>query len=99
MIVEALRQALSPVSGSNANQMYISNRLGLRQKAKEIGHHAITVFDDIGRVAELVREHRMMETQGAIAAPEVHDLGNNLVIVGFGTLLDFHKRLSSRSKR
>jgi hypothetical protein len=33
----------------------------------------------------------MMETQGTVAAPEIFDLRNDLIIVGFGTVSDLPK--------
>ena len=91
IVIEAPRQALSTVSGPDSDQMHIGGRPRLREKAKEVSRHTISIFDDIRRIAELVHEHGMMEAQGTVTAPEVLDLGNDLIVVSLSTMPDFHK--------
>src|SRR5215470_14439176 len=88
MIVEAPGQAFAPVSSSDSDQMHIGDRLRLRQEAEEVGRHTVSVLDDIGRVAELVNVHGMVQAQGAVAAPEIRDLGGDLIVVGLGAAPD-----------
>jgi hypothetical protein len=95
MVVEAPRQTLPPVSCPDTYQVHIGGRLRLREEAEEISRHTVSIFDDIGRVAELVHEHGMVDAQGAVAFPEVLNLGNDLIAVSLGTVPDLHKKLRS----
>ena len=78
------------MNGPDPNQMYIDRRLCLGEKTKKISRYAVSIFDDICGVAELIHEHWMMETQCTVASPEVFDVGNDLIIIGLGTTSNFH---------
>jgi hypothetical protein len=48
------------------------------------------IFDDVGRVAELVHKHGMVKVERAVAAPEFLDVGNNLIVVSLGAARNVH---------
>src|SRR5262245_17446632 len=65
--------------------MHISDRLGLREKAKQIRNDLPSIANDERRVSKLVNEERMVQVAGIPRTPEFMQLIENLVVVLMGT--------------
>src|SRR5262249_15839117 len=94
------REALPTGGPPDSNRMHISNRFGLREKAKQISEDLSPVADDKRRVSKLVNEEWMVQMAGVPRTPEFIQLIENLIVVLVGTQRDFcgtaHRRSAGR---
>jgi hypothetical protein len=91
------REALPTGGGPHSNRMHVSNRLGLREKAKQIGEDLGSVANDERRVSKLVNKEWMVQVAGIPRTPEFMQLIENLVVVVVGTNRDFCGTVHRRS--
>src|SRR5262245_52193026 len=70
--------------------MHVSNRLGLREKAKQIRDDLGPVANDERRVSKLVNEEWMVQVAGIPRTPEFMQLIDNLGVVLVGTDRNFY---------
>jgi hypothetical protein len=70
--------------------MHVSNRLGLREKAKQIRDDLPSVANDERRVSKLVNEEWMVQVVGIPRTPEFMQLIENLGVVLVGTDRNFY---------
>src|SRR5215510_13769682 len=70
--------------------MHVSDRLGLREKAKQIRDDLGSVANDKRRVSKLVNEEGMVQVAGIPRTPEFMELIENLAVVLVGTDRNFH---------
>src|SRR5262249_30365231 len=84
-----LREALPAGGRAHGDRMHISDRLGLREKAKQIRNDLPSIADDERRVSKLVNEGRMVEVAGIPRTPEFMQRIENLVVVVAGTNRNF----------
>jgi hypothetical protein len=83
------------VGTTNRDEVNIANGLRLRDEAKEIRDDLLMVTNDIGRVAEFVDVHWVMQRPVPVVTPEVRELRHDLIIVGLGAPRDVHARNTS----
>jgi len=84
-----LREALPTGGRADGDRMHISDRLGLREKAKQIRNDLPSVANDESRVSKLVNEERMVQVAGIPRTPEFTQVIENLVVVLAGTNRNF----------
>src|SRR5215510_7612397 len=70
--------------------MHVSDRLGLREKAKQIRDDLGSVANDERRVSKLVNEEGMVQVAGIPLTPEFMELIENLAVVLVGTDRNFY---------
>src|SRR5499433_2013518 len=100
-VAEKLLRQASPAGGhADGDRMHISNRFGLREKAKQIREDLPSVANDERRVSKLVNEEWMVQVTGIPRAPEFMQLIENLVVVLVGAQRNFcgtaHRRSAGR---
>ncbi len=83
------REALPTGGRPHSDRMHISDRFGLREKAKQISDDLDSVANDECRVSKLVNEEWMMQVAGVPRAPEFLQLIENLVVVLLGAHRNF----------
>src|SRR5260221_12608971 len=83
------REALPTGGRPHSDRMHISDRFGLREKAKQISDDLDSVANDECRVSKLVNEEWMMQRAGVPRAPEFLQLIANLVEDLLGPHRDF----------
>src|SRR5499427_3866951 len=83
------RQPLPPGGRSHSDRMHVSDRLGLREKAKQIRDDLPSVANDERRVSKLVNEEWMVQVTGVTRTPEFMQLIENLVVVLVGAHRNF----------
>src|SRR5215813_1983458 len=89
-VAEKLLRQASPAGGhADGDRMHISNRFGLREKAKQIRDDLPSVANDERRVSKLVNEEWMMQVAGIPRTPEFMQLIENLGVVLLGTDRNF----------
>src|SRR5499433_1261065 len=90
-VAEKLLRQASPAGGhADGDRMHISNRFGLREKAKQIRDDLPSVANDERRVSKLVNEEWMVQVAGIPRTPEFMQLIENLGVVLVGTDRNFH---------
>ena len=100
-VTEKLAREALPASGRpHGDRMHVSDRFGLREKAKQISDDLGSVANDECRVSELVNEEWMMQVAGVPRTPEFMQLIENLIVVLVGARRDFcgtaHRRSAGR---
>src|SRR6266446_2056911 len=94
------REALPTGGRPHSDRMHISDRFGLREKAKQISDDLGSVANDECRVSKLVNEEWMVQVAGITRAPEFLQLIENLVVVLLGAHRNFcgtaHRRSAGR---
>ena len=81
-VAEKLTREASPTGGcADGDRVHISDRLGLREEAKQIGEDLGSVANDERRVSKLVNEEWMVQVTGIPRTPEFMQLIENLVVV------------------
>src|SRR5262252_5897947 len=81
-VAEKLTREALPTGGrSHSDRMHVSDRLGLREKAKQIRDDLPSVANDERRVSKLVNEEWMVQVTSVPRAPEFMQLIENLVVV------------------
>src|SRR5262249_56536356 len=99
-VAEKLLRQASPAGGhADGDRMHISNRFGLREKAKQIRDDLPSVANDERRVSKLVNEEWMMQVAGIPRPPEFMQLIENLVVVLAGTNRNFSSNAHRPSPR
>src|SRR5262249_62338637 len=88
-----LREALPAGGRTHGDRMHISDRLGLREKAKQIRDDLPSVANDERRVSKLANEERMVQGAGIPRTPEFMQRIEDLVVVLAGAN---HKSFGSR---
>src|ERR1700719_1427028 len=89
-VTEKLAREALPASGRpHSDRMHISDRFGLREKAKQISDDLGSVANDECRISKLVNEERMVQGAGVTRGPEFLQLIENLVVVLVGAHRDF----------
>src|SRR5258708_20517401 len=89
-VAEKLAREALPTGGRpHSDRMHISDRFGLREKAKQISDDLDSVANDECRVSKLVNEEWMMQVAGVPRAPEFLQLIENLVVVLLGAHRNF----------
>src|SRR5215470_19569565 len=83
------RETLPASRGPHGDRMHVSDRLGLREKAKQISDDLPSVANDECRVSKLVNEEWMVQMAGVPRAPEFLQLIENLVVVLLGAHRNF----------
>src|SRR5262245_5404925 len=83
------REALPTGGPPDSNRMNISNRFGLREKAKQISEDLSPVANDKRRVSKLMNEEWMVQVASVPCTPEFMHLIENLVVVLVGTHRNF----------
>src|SRR5262245_3961172 len=90
-VAEELLREASPAGGrTDGDRMHVSNRLGLREKAKQIRDDLGPVANDERRVSKLVNEEWMVQVAGIPRTPEFMQLVENLAVVLVGTDRNFY---------
>src|SRR5215470_16698436 len=95
-----LREASPAGRRTDGERMHVSDRLGLREKAKQIREDLGSVANDERRVSKLVNEEWMVQVAGVPRTPEFMQLIENLVVVLVGAQRNFcgtaHQRSAGR---
>src|SRR6516164_11573421 len=91
------REALPTGGGPHTDHVHISDRLGLREKAKQICDHLSPTANDERRVSKLVNEEWMVQVAGVPRTPEFMQLIENLVVVLVGAQRNFCGTAHQRS--
>jgi hypothetical protein len=85
-----LREASPAGRRTDGDRMHVSDRLGLREKAKQIRDDLPSVANDERRVSKLVNEEWMVQVASIPRTPEFMQLIENLGVVLLGTDRNFH---------
>jgi hypothetical protein len=78
---KVLRETSSSRRCLDGDRVHVSNRLGLRDEAEQIGDDPGSVTDDERCVAKLVDQERMVQVTRLAPVPELRQLFENLIVV------------------
>src|SRR5262249_16486554 len=84
-----LREASPAGRRTDGERMHVSDRLGLREKAKQIRDDLLSVANDERRVSKLMNEEWMVQVAGIPRTPKFMQLIENLGVVLLGTNRNF----------
>src|SRR5262249_47603109 len=84
-----LREALPAGGRTHGDRMHISDRLGLREKAKQIRDDLPSVANDERRASKLANEELMVQVAGIPRTPEFMQRIENLVVILVGAQRNF----------
>jgi hypothetical protein len=83
-------EMFSPVRVAYSNQVYVANVRARRHESPEICDDNVSFPDYVGRVSELIQEHRVMNTSHVAFPPKPFQIAENLVEVALCKGRDFH---------
>jgi hypothetical protein len=91
MSEQPLRVPLPAGRRPHRDRMHVAHRLGLREKAEQVGGDLPSPADDEGRISELVDEERVVELAGVAPVPEFMQLVEDAVVVLPGADLNLRR--------